>query len=178
MADLSAYLYSTLAAGMNLYMAEKIITVTAAAITHPKRELIASDTPIHFGKRSRMCEYTMVPEYRMRMTKGERMSITMSTPRLLKKGRSGLRTPQTLNTFSTRSIIQMTSQMNIRALMSPNMSFVAEMMILSAASIRVPMSSLPTSRERSIDFSLSPSPKPPVMANATAMKGTKAIAQK
>ena len=83
----------------------------------------------------------MEPEKKMTMTKGARIRMARSMPSWAKKLRDFF-TPQTLlNTFSTRIIIQMTSQTNIKEEIKPKTPFWADAMMLSAAFITTSITS-------------------------------------
>ncbi len=162
-----------------MYIAEKINTVTAHATTQPRNDLTAAVAPIQLGIRSSTCEYMIVPEYNSTTTNGASTRMTTSIPMRLKKALCSLRTFQTLlKTVSTLIIIQMMSQTNARALISPNTPFVAEARILSDAFRITSIMLWLMSHEKRSSLSLSAKPKPLVTANATAMNGTKAIVQK
>ena len=51
-AAFSAKRYSTYVAGMNLYIAERVITATAPKMIHPRKDFIFSETPRLLGLRS------------------------------------------------------------------------------------------------------------------------------
>ena len=114
-----------------MYIAENIKVATTPVMTQPRKDFIEAVTPIQFGIRSRTCEYTIVPEYRINTTNGVRNSRTRSNPKLFMNGLF-LTLHTLLKTVSTRIIIQMTSQTKVKALTSPKMSLVAEERILSA----------------------------------------------